>query len=58
LGHNEIEFYDRYLWPNKLQAKLAVGDWIERIYDRRHAALGVLSPVEFENRLTQTAQAA
>lgn len=56
----KVEFYDRYLWPTKAAAKLAVGDWIERVYNRRrrHSALGMISPVEFENRITQTAQAA
>jgi transposase InsO family protein len=54
------EFYDGYLWPTKAAAKLAVGDWIERVYNRRrrHSALGMISPVDFANRLTQTAQAA
>lgn len=56
----KVEFYERYLWPTKAAAKLAVGDWIERVYNRRrrHSALGMVSPVEFENRITQTAQAA
>jgi transposase InsO family protein len=56
----KVEFYDRYLWPTKAAAKLAVGDWIERVYNRRrrHSSLGMICPVEFENRLTQTAQAA
>ncbi|WP_086009213.1 IS3 family transposase [Mycobacterium xenopi] len=56
----KVEFYDRYLWPTKTAAKLAVGDWIERIYNRRrrHSALAMMSPVEFEDRLTQTAKAA
>ncbi len=56
----KVEFYNRYLWPNKSAAKLAVGDWIERIYNRRrrHSALGMISPVDFEDRLNQTAQAA
>ena len=56
----KVEFYDRYLWPTKAAAKLAVGDWIERVYNRRrrHSALGMISPVEYENRSTQTAQAA
>ena len=55
-----VEFYDRYLWPTKAAAKLAVGDWIERVYNRhrRHSALGMVSPVEYENRFNQTAQAA
>jgi transposase InsO family protein len=56
----KVEFYDRYLWPTRAAAKLAVGDWIERVYNRRrrHSALGMLSPVDYENRSTQTAQAA
>jgi putative transposase len=46
--------------PSRTAAKLAVGDWIERVYNRRrrHSALGMISPVEYEHRLTQTAQAA
>lgn len=56
----KVEFYNRYLWPTKSAAKLAVGDWIERVYNRRrrHSALGMISPVDFEDRLNQTAKAA
>jgi transposase InsO family protein len=56
----KVEFYDRYLWPTREAAKLAVGDWIERVYNRRrrHSAIGMISPVEYEHRFTQTAQAA
>jgi putative transposase len=56
----KAEFYNRYTWPTKIAARLAVGDWIERIYNRRrrHSKLGMISPVDFENRHTQTAQAA
>ncbi|POX71152.1 hypothetical protein C3475_22480, partial [Mycobacterium kansasii] len=56
----KVEFYDRCLWPTKAAAKLAVGDWIERVYNRRrrHSALAMMRPVEFEDRLIQTAQAA
>ena len=41
------------MWPTKAAAKLAVGDWIERVYNRRrrHSSLGMICPVEFENRL-------
>jgi hypothetical protein len=40
--------------------KLAIGDWIERVYNRRrsHSALSMIGPVEYENRSTQTAHAA
>lgn len=56
----KVEFYDRYLWPTKAAAKVTVGDWIERVFNRRrrHSAVDMLSPVEFENRLTNSAQAA
>jgi len=56
----KVEFYDRCFWLTKAAAKLAVGDWIERVYNRRrrHSALAMMSPVNFEDRLTQTAQAA
>jgi putative transposase len=56
----KLEFYDRYLWPSRAAAKLAVGDWIERVDNRRrhHSALNMLSPVEYKDRFTQTAQAA
>jgi len=39
---------------------VAVGDWIERVYNRRrpHSSLGMICLVEFEIRLTQAAQAA
>ena len=54
------EFYHRSTWPTKIAARLAVGDWIERIYNRRrrHSKIGMISPVDFEYRHTQTAQAA
>jgi hypothetical protein len=35
----KVEFYDRYLWPTRAAAKLAVGDWIERVYNRRRRPL-------------------
>jgi putative transposase len=56
----KVEFSHRYLWPTKAAAKLVVGDWIERVDNRRrrHWAIGMISPVDFEDRLTQTAQAA
>jgi transposase InsO family protein len=56
----KVEFYDRHIWPTKAAAKLAVGDWIDRVYNRRrrHSAIGMITPVDFENRHTQTAKAA
>ncbi len=56
----KVEFYDRYLWAGRTAAKLAVGDWIERVYNRRrrHSSLGMITPVDYEDRFNQTAQAA
>jgi putative transposase len=30
----KVEFYDQYLWPVRAAAGRAVGDWIERVYNR------------------------
>lgn len=56
----KTEFYDRRRWHTKREAKLAVGTWIEDRYNRRrrHSSIGMLSPVRYENSLTQTATAA
>ncbi|MGH3971163.1 MAG: integrase core domain-containing protein, partial [Mycobacterium sp.] len=47
----KVEFYARRLWPTKAAAKVAVGDWIERVYNRhkRNSALAMMSPVDFED---------
>ena len=46
----KVEFYDRCLWPTRGSDNLAVGDWIERVYNRhrRHSSAGLLPPVEFK----------
>ncbi len=56
----KTEFYNRHHWPTKAEAKQAVGAWIEERYNRkrRHSAIGMISPVRFEELHTQTAQAA
>jgi transposase InsO family protein len=56
----KTEFYNRRTWPTKAEARLAVGAWIEDRYNRRrrHSAIGMISPVRFEELHTQTAQAA
>ena len=38
----KVEFYDQYLWPVRAAAGRAVGDWVERVYNRHrpHSALG------------------
>ena len=45
------EFYDRKRWTTRDAARKAVAYWIEVVYNRRrwHSALGMVSPVDFEN---------
>jgi len=48
----ETELIDRSTWATPSEARLAVFDYIEVFYnrERRHSALGYLSPAEFERR--------
>lgn len=47
------EFYDRYRWATRAEAKQKVAWWIEDFYNRRrlHSSLGMVPPVEFEQLL-------
>jgi len=56
----KTEFYDRRRWHTKAEARIAVGQWIEDRYNtrRRHSSIGMITPVRFEDSLTQTATAA
>ncbi|WP_083311449.1 IS3 family transposase, partial [Corynebacterium sp. HMSC069E04] len=47
----KTEFYDRKRWTTRDAARKAVAYWIEVVYNRRrrHSALGMVSPVDFEN---------
>jgi transposase InsO family protein len=52
---------DRQRWATRDQLRIAIVTWIERTYHRRRrqAALGKLTPIEFEVIMTpQAAQAA
>lgn len=53
------DLLDRRSWVTRAQVEAAIGEWIEIFYngERRHSALGNVSPVEYE-RLTREAQAA
>lgn len=46
----KTEFYNRRTWPTRVEAKQAVVQWIEEIYNRQrlHSSLGMVPPVEFE----------
>jgi transposase InsO family protein len=51
----KTEYYNRHRWATKAHAKQAVGAWIEDRYNRRrrHSSIGMLTPVQFEQTLTQ-----
>ncbi len=53
----KTEYYQRHTFATREQAIHAVSGWIETVYNRRrrHSALGQISPVTFEKRLTTTA---
>ena len=46
----KVEFYSRRHWATRAEVRVAVGAWIEEFYNRqrRHSALGYMTPVEFE----------
>jgi transposase InsO family protein len=49
----KTEYYDRHHWATKAEARHRVGSWIEDRYNRRrrHSAIAMLSPVDFEQSL-------
>jgi transposase InsO family protein len=53
----KTEYYHRHTFATRAEAIHAVSSWIENVYNRRrrHSALGQISPVAFEHRLTTTA---
>ncbi len=53
----KTEFYDRHSFATRAEAIEAVSSWIENVYNRRrrHSALGQISPVAFEHRLSTVA---
>lgn len=54
----KAEFYDRYTWQTRAEAKQAVARWIEVVYNRRrlHTSLDMVPPVEFEENLRAAAR--
>ncbi|MBC3186655.1 transposase [Corynebacterium sp. zg-331] len=54
----KTEFYDRRKWASQDQARTAVARWIEVVYNRRrwHSSIGMISSVEFENRIADQKQ--
>ncbi len=53
------EYYYRHTFATKAELVAAVDNWISRYNnDRRHSAIGMLSPVRYEQSLTGAAKAA
>ena len=52
----KLKFYDRKRWATRDAARKGVAYWIEVVYNRRrrHSALGMVSPVDFENHIGST----
>ena len=52
----KIEIYDRKKWRTRDEVRKAVARWIEIVYNRRrrHSSIGMISPVDFENRIGLT----
>jgi transposase InsO family protein len=49
-GHAEL--IEPATWPTRARARAATVHWLEAIYDRRrrHSAIDMLSPVDYEKR--------
>jgi putative transposase len=50
-SRRQVELLDRRRWKTRVELAIAIFDYIEIFYNRqrRHSALGMLTPVEFEN---------
>jgi len=48
----KLELIERASWPTRARARTATVHWIEAVYNRhrRHSAIDMLSPVDYENR--------
>jgi transposase InsO family protein len=56
----QTELLDRKKWKTRIELSTALFDYLEIFHNRnrRHSALGMLTPIEFEKVNNQTAQAA
>ncbi|MGW4124842.1 integrase core domain-containing protein [Nocardia sp. NPDC004711] len=53
------EHYYRHVYPTKTELVASVGNWIDWYNStRRHSAIGMLSPLRYEQSLTATTEAA
>jgi transposase InsO family protein len=56
----QTELLDRKKWKTRIELSTALFDYLEIFHNRtrRHSALGMLTPIEFEQVNNQTEQAA
>lgn len=56
----QVELFNRKSWKTRIELASAIHDDIELFHNsrRRHSALGMLTPTEYENRYFQTHEAA
>ena len=48
----ELELIEPESWPTRARARTATVHWLEAVYNRqrRHSAIDMLSPVDYEER--------
>jgi putative transposase len=59
-GRMQVELFNRKRWKTRIELATAIHDYIELFHNtrRRHSALGMLSPAEYEDLHNTTREAA
>ncbi len=59
-GRMQVELFNRKRWKTRIELATAIHDYIELFHNtrRRHSALGMLSPTEYEDLHNTTREAA
>lgn len=59
-GRMQVELFNRKRWKTRSELATAIHDYIELFHNtrRRHSALGMLSPTEYEDLHNTTREAA
>lgn len=59
-GRMQVELFNRKTWTTRIELATAIHDYIELFHNltRRHSALGMLTPTEYENLYSPIDQAA
>jgi putative transposase len=59
-GRMQVELFNRKRWTTRIELATAIHDYIELFHNtrRRHSALGMLSPTDYETRYLNTLNAA